>query len=157
MHEVERFAGLVFELVGVREPVEGLRHHPRGELGGDLLALFAGQVLQLAQVHPVDQLHRNVELLRVLVLAQLEDLDEVRMLEHGRDACLVFEHSKEVVVFDELREDTFEGAPLLETAGSAELGQEQLGHPARRDLPDEFVPPDLLEQRVLLFLGHPRI
>ena len=93
---------------------------------------------ELREVHPVDQLHRHVW--NVVVLTEIEDLDDVRVIEERRDARLLQEHGAHPVVLSELRRDALQDAGLHEVLGTDLLGQVHLGHPALADELGEQVP-----------------
>ncbi len=86
----------------------------------------------------MDVLHR--EEVVALLDADVEDLRDVRVMELGREPRFVEEHVHELRVVDELRHDPLDDHELLEALDALGAREEQLRHPAHRDLADELVP-----------------
>jgi len=66
-------------------------------------------------------------------MADVEHLDDVRVLEEQRQPRLVQEHRDELLVFGERRQDPLDGDDLLEPLDTEGLRLEDLGHPAHAD------------------------
>jgi hypothetical protein len=89
-------------------------------------------VLALEQLHHHEQLAAG--------LAELVDLDDVRVVDHRADARLVDEHRDERLLPREVRQD-----PLDHHRAARGLAAEvQLAHAARREEPEHAVVPDAL-------------
>ncbi len=125
---------VVERLAHLRDDQAGLRNRHR------LLAL-AKALEQLAHVAAGDVLHGDVEVL--VVLAELEDLHDVRVRELHRDARLVDEHGDELGVLAHGGEDFLDGEQALEPLHAKGLGDEHLGHSADGDPLEEQVFPEL--------------
>ena len=91
-------------------------------------------VLEIFAFH---ELHRDV--VGLVDLAQVEDLDDVRVRQRGHHLGLFDEHLDELLVARQVREDPLDGDHLLEAFDPLALGAEDLGHPAGRDLLQEGV------------------
>ncbi len=74
-----------------------------------------------------------------LLLAQAEDLDDVRVVQHGRDAGLVQELLHEVRIIGQVLVDPLEHHVLGEAAEADLPGEEHLPHAAPGDLSDDLV------------------
>ncbi len=125
--------GPVLELGGVGV-VEGLEHlgddvQRERELQDDGVALAGAD--DAGQVPPVDELHRQVEV--VVLPAQVEDLHDVGVLQRDGDPRLVQEHRHERRVRGQLGQDPLDDADALEAADAREAGPVDLGHPADAD------------------------
>jgi hypothetical protein len=108
------------------------------------------------QVGALDVLHR--EEVGPVEVSVVEDLDEVHVLEAGRDLRLVLEHLDELGVAVELRQDALDDDDLLDAAEHLDLGLVDLGHAARGDALDELVPPvkpGLVVVGLRVFFSHP--
>jgi hypothetical protein len=75
----------------------------------------------------------------VVVLAEIEDLRDVRVVDARGDAGLVEEHVDELVVLDEVRVDALDRDPLLEAAGPVHAREVHARHAADADLVDDAV------------------
>ena len=137
MHEAEGLALGVGERVGVVEPGGDARADVRGVVERHVELGLDEALHDPAEVGPADVLHRDV--VAAVDLAQLVDLDDVRMGEPGRQPSLVKEHPDERLVLGELRQDALDDQVLREARGAALPGLVDLGHPARGDMGLEFV------------------
>jgi len=72
-------------------------------------------------------------------LTDVVDVDDVGMLEVGRDASLVEEHADEVLVCPQVRQDPLEHDDFLEALDPRALGEEDLGHASHRQLVQQQV------------------
>src|SRR5262249_54338168 len=86
------------------------------------------------------ELHRNEELLSFL--AELVDLDDVRVIELRDDPGLVEEHVHEVLIFGVRRLDHLERVKALEASWTGEPTDVDARHSAVGDLPPDFVAPE---------------
>ena len=145
MHDAERLPELVGLAVRVVEPLGQLLHDVRRQPERQALAGLGGLLQQAQQVDALDVLHR--EEVRVADRAEVEHLDDVRVVEAERDLRLVDEHR------DELAAPRVRGVDLLDHQGLGEplrdLGarEEHLGHATGADLADQRVFSELLHPR----------
>src|SRR5438309_2009592 len=79
----------------------------------------------------VDELHHDVE--DAVLLAEIEDVRDVRMLDARRDARLVEEHLLKARVVAELGLDRLDGVELLEVTLAAQPREPHGGHAAGRN------------------------
>jgi len=101
--------------------------------------------LQHAQkVEPLDVLHR--EEVRVADGAEVEHLDDVRVVQAERDLRLVDEHRDELPAPRVRRVDLLDDEGLVQSLRHCRARKEHLGHPTRADLPDQRVFPELLHR-----------
>ncbi len=131
MHEIERLALVVARVVRVVEAAEDRQADVERGVERDLLASRRGGADEARGGGAVDVLHRHVQL--AVVLAEVEDLHDVRVCEAGADARLVDEHRDEVVILRELRQDALHGDHLLEAVRTGAAREVHLRHPARGD------------------------
>ena len=125
-------------VVRVREAGAHAEHDREGVLERELEdALLLHLTHDGAEVLSVDVLHRD-EVLTVR-LPDVEDLDDVRVRERRRDARLVQQHLDERAVLVHGRQDPLDDEQLLEAGDALLDGEEQLRHPARRELANEGV------------------
>jgi hypothetical protein len=89
------------------------------------------------EIFSVNVLHRDV--VRAVDLPDVEDLDDVRMAQRRGDARLVEQHVDERLVLVHRGQDPLDDEELLEPGHALLDGEEQLGHPARRELANERV------------------
>src|SRR6185437_9478317 len=102
---------------------------------GPLLAPQRGQ--RLAQGHPLHVLHGDE--VGPVRLAELVDLDDVRVQQQRRDLRLSDEHRLEVARLREAGEDPLQDQLALEPLGSGHEGPVDLGHPPFADAPEQLV------------------
>ncbi len=132
MHDVQIVA------LGVAAAVRVVER--RGHLGGDVdrqrnrqrNAQLAGRLLNRAQVAAVDVLHRD-EVAAGLDLPEVVDVDDVRVVQLGRELGLVGEHRDELFVVGQVRKDLLDRDDLLESFHARSLGLVELGHAAAGD------------------------
>ena len=84
--------------VGVVEPVAGVAHDPDGVLDVELAVLAQ----QVGARRPLDVLHDDVVAVRGLVLARVEDLHDVRVLQPRRGERLAAEARDERLVLGQV-------------------------------------------------------
>jgi hypothetical protein len=109
----------------------------RAASSGDALASLLHAAHDLAERLAVEVLHGDP--VGVVVLAEIEDLRDVRVVDARGDARLVEEHVDELIVLDEVRVDALDRDPLLEAAGPVHARQVHAGHAAGADLVDDAV------------------
>ena len=85
----------------------------------------------------VDVLHHDE--VGVLADADVEDLGDVGVREVRREARLVEEHGDEALLLAERGEHALDGDLLLEALDARALGEEHLGHAARREALEDAV------------------
>ena len=87
------------------------------------------------------------EVEHVVLLAEIEDLRDVDVLDAGREPCLVEEHALKASVLRVLRQDGLDGDDLLEAALAAQTGDPDAGHPAFGDRAEHLVAVELVAGR----------
>ena len=135
--DVQRAARLVGGFVREREREEDLVGDVERRSRRDRLSALRGRAKQRGAGDAVHVLHHDVEL--ALVLAELEHLGDVRMVQRPGDPRFVAEHLDELRIFGELRQDALDGDALGEAMRAAAAGQVHLGHAALTELALEDV------------------
>jgi hypothetical protein len=115
----------------VVEPLEHLGDRETRHRDRHRLLDLAETVLELEQVLPPDELHRDE--VRAIDPTELEDLADVRVRELAGDLRLVDEHLDEVAVLTHRRENAFDRDDLLEALDAIGLRLEHLGHATDAD------------------------
>jgi hypothetical protein len=124
-------------VVRVVEPGGGVGDDADGVAQREEVADGEAALGDLAQVLAVDVLHGD-EVLAV-ALAQVEDLDNVRVVEGRGDAGLVEEHLDELVIVGVDGEDALDDELFAEALHPLLARQEDLRHAARGEPPDEAI------------------
>jgi hypothetical protein len=137
VHELERPALVVARVVRVVEGAEDREHHVQAHVERQLLALRRGRADDARAGGAVDVLHRHVEL--TVLLAEVEDLDDVRVAQARTHPRLVDEHRHEVRIARVLRQDSFDRNDLLEAVRPPTSSKVDLRHTARSDPPEQLV------------------
>ena len=135
--DAEALALGVLELVRRVEAGAGLGHDPQRDARRERGAALEREAVDLREGVAVDVLHHEVE--DVVLLAELEDLRDVRMDDPRGDARLVEEHLLEVRFGDELGLDRLDREQLLEAALAAKARKPDARHAARRDRAEQLV------------------
>ncbi len=91
MDDVERRAALVALLVRVVQALGGFGDDPRGDPGRDARAFALGRAHEVAEVAALDVLHRE-DVPFLAFVRELVDLDDVRVVQTGRELRFVDEH-----------------------------------------------------------------
>ena len=94
---------------------------------------------ELAQVLAVDVTHHITEL--VLDLRDLSDLDDVRVMQQGRDLRFVAKQPHELLVEGEVREDTLDDDVRVGLGGVEDPGEVELRHTADRQSTHDGIAP----------------
>ena len=84
-----------------------------------------------------EELHRDEEI--VALPTQLEDVDQVRVAQVRDEARLVEEHLDDAALDREVGQDPLDDDRALEAVGPLQASEEDLGHPAAREAPDDLV------------------
>ncbi len=145
MHERERAAHVVARTVGVLERAEHRQRDVEADVEVDVFTARRCRADQPRPRRAVDVLHRHVEL--AVLLAEVEHLDDVRVRQARAYPRLVDEHRDEVGVACVLREDALDRDDLFEPVRPAATREVHLGHPARRDPPEQLVGPQAQRRR----------
>ena len=126
-------------VVRVVQPGRGLREHVEHQWHGDLAAgqPLGGAAHDHRERQAGEELHDHE--VAVLVLAQLHGLDDVRVVEAGREPGLVQEHLHEVGVVGEVIVQALHHDVLLEPRRAADPGQVDLGGTAQREQRQDLV------------------
>ena len=144
--ELERGAVVVGALVGVVQPREDVAGDVQRVLQRDRPPHGGGVVDHPAQRGAADELHGDE--VGALLLAEVVDLHDVRVVEEGLHAGLVEEHGLDLAIADELLGDALDDEVLLEPPGPELLAEEDLGHAARREQLRHLVGTDPLSHGV---------
>jgi hypothetical protein len=139
VHEAERPAMFVGRQVRVREPAEHVAGDENRERYRKARS-FAGNVAEQARErYAVHVLHGHEEL--ALALAEIDHLDDVRVLKPGTDASLVDEHGDEALVLREVRQNALDGEALGKAVGPRAAPHEHLRHATETEpLPEDVRP-----------------
>ena len=135
--EVEQLPVLPAQLVGGVQALGRVGADAGAQLRRDAHPPLLGPAHHLAQRLAVEVLHGDP--VGVVVLAEIEDLGDVRVVDAGRDPRLVEEHVDELIVLDQVRVDALDRDHLREAAGAVDPPQVQLGHAAPAELGEELV------------------
>src|SRR5262249_19693556 len=79
----------------------------------------------------------------VVVLADLEDGDDMRVVDAGGEASFIEEHPDELFLGGEVGVEALDGDEALEAAGAGEASEVDGGHAAGRELADELIAVEL--------------
>ena len=137
MHDAERPALRVALAVRMVERLADLRGDQADLRQRHRLLPLAEALHELPQVAPGDVLHGDVEAL--LVLAELQHLDDVRVRELDRDARLVHEHADELGILAHGGKDLLDREQPLESLHAERLGDEHFRHATDGDPLEEEV------------------
>jgi hypothetical protein len=135
--DAERHAVAVASLVRVIEAGRRARDDGERELERDPRPLTAALREQRAQVLPVHVLHREV--VDAGVLANLEHLRDVLVIERSREPRLVEEHLHRDLVARALGRDQLEDDVSLEATDARSTGDVNPRHAARRERREDLV------------------
>ena len=133
------------EIVGVGEGPAHLAADVGHQLGAGGSDPGPDRAHGLGQVAPPHVLHRDEVLL--VHRAQLEDLDDVRVVEARGELGLLDEHPRELGIVRQVRQDALHHEHALETGRTLDPSLEDVGHSTAADP---------LEQRVLAELNRLR-
>jgi hypothetical protein len=128
VNDIQRVPALVSQPVGVIEPLEHFGAEPGGDHLRNSLVLLPQCFGDLTQALAMHVLHRNE--VGAVVLAQLEDLDDVGVLEDRCQPRLVEEHLDEGRIRRELRQDSLHHHVLAEARHPLASSQEDFSHSA---------------------------
>src|SRR5262249_14600613 len=129
MHDRERPPPLVLALVSVMEPFGSFGDDECSDEGWDPRPLRSGGGHELAEVEALDVLHREEQAV-IAVIRELVNLDDVRMIETGRQVCFFHEHRTEAARRTERRQNTLDDEELECALRTSLLGEEDLRHSA---------------------------
>ena len=139
--QAEGPAGLVGQLVGVVEASADRARDEQRERQRQASASGGHPTQHGDQIAAVQELHHHEH--AVWPAIDVEDLDDVGVLERGREPGLVEEHPHHRLLAGEVAVQALDHHPLGEAAQAGGPGQEHLGHPAARHRPEELVAPEL--------------
>ena len=137
MHDAEERAVGCAALVGVVQRRRDRVRDLHGVIDREPFADAPGALDRGVEVLAVDVLHR--EEVRVVDLAEIVDMRDVRVIERGGEPRLVEEQPHELRILGELRQDLLEHDELLEALGPDGAREKQLGHPTSRQLAQDLV------------------
>ena len=143
--DLQRIAELVGLLVRVVEALAELLHDVRGQAVRDAAALLGAVLQQAEQVEALDVLHRQE--VGVADRAEVEHLDDVRVVEAERDLGLVDEHRDELPALGVGRVDLLDDQRLGEALRDGRAREEHLGHASGADLRHQRVFTELLHRQ----------
>ena len=145
MNDLERAPRRVLHLVRFVKACarvgEDAQEHPRRNLE----ALALARSIELRERVALDVLHREIE--DLVLLAEVEDLRDVRVLDARGDARLVEEHLLEANVRGELRQDRLDGDELLEAVFASLARDPDARHSPLGDGAQELVAIELIARR----------
>ncbi len=137
MHEVERLALVIGELMRVAEPATGLHAQVHRLLEDQGAAHPTADLDDLLEVAAIDELHDQEE--RVVGGADIEDADDVGVVQPRAEARLVEKHPDEVLVLREVRQNAFDRDALLEALDALRFADIDLRHAARFQALDDAI------------------
>ena len=141
MDEAEASALLVAPVVDIGEAAADFGDDEEGELVGEACATGEFGAVDGAEVPAVHMVHGEEE--GAVVLADIEDGDEVSVREAGGDACLFEEAACEGRVFCEVGEHALDDELLLPAGGALHACEVDFAHAAAREEAEEFVASEL--------------
>ena len=136
VHELERLARHRAQLVGSVEPLGGVGDQPPGRQRVEALALAPG-AQHGEQRLALEVLHRDE--VAAIGLAEIVDVDDVRVLDQRCDSRLVEQHVDERLLRRERIVDELDDDELLEPVRSALDRELDIGHATLADARDELV------------------
>jgi hypothetical protein len=131
--DLERPARGVLRGVRVVEAAGDLHPDAQRELEGNLVAGSHRALHQVAQIAPLDPLHRDEP--GALGLAELEDAHDVGVEQPRGDPHLLQQQAEEARVFDQVGEDSLHHHRL---APAGHPGEKHLAHAARSQATDQL-------------------
>ena len=140
MHQVQRSAGHVGQVVRVGSPVADLLRQAAAQLGGNLLLPPHRGVDQVAQRFALHVFHGDE--ISAGLLSELEDLHDVAVVHLRGEPRFAEECLHEFLALGEVGEDLLHHQHLLEASRPLLLGQEHLAHTARGELLHEEILPE---------------
>ena len=138
MHDAERLSVGTALRVRVVECVEDLARDVHGEPHRQSLPPVRAGAQKAERVHAVDVLERDVVL--PLDLAELEDLDDLRVLQGALQLGLVDEHGEELGVGGKVGQDPLDDEDLLEAVRSRLARTEDLCHSTDGKAFEQLIP-----------------
>ena len=118
MDEIERVPARIPELVGDVKTAADVGDDPTQKRVREGVARFDDGAIKTGERIAVDPLHDEEG--DVVLLAEIEDLRDVRVLDAGSDPRFVEEHPLELEIGGVLREDCLYGDELLEAVLSVQ-------------------------------------
>ncbi|MCX5741770.1 MAG: hypothetical protein NT062_04630, partial [Proteobacteria bacterium] len=137
MHDAERLAATIAQLVSVVDPVAHLLDHAPDHAEVERGRRLRRPAEQRQEREALEVLHDDVEL--AVGLAQLVHLTDVGVRHLRGDAGLGDEHLADPRVVREVREDALDDVELLEARGAFEPREEDLPHAAGREAGEQLV------------------
>ncbi len=136
--DLERLTGLVLLLVRVVQALRGLGDDPGADPAAEcVVPLDFARRHEAAEIAPLDVLHREEQALVAEVL-KFVDLDDVRVIEPRREVRLLDEHRAKATRAEVRGQDALEDEDLVRPLGAALLREEDLGHAAGAEAPDDL-------------------
>jgi hypothetical protein len=137
VHDVQRCSVVVGELVRMVQPREHIGDDGVEHLAREVRSEAAHALHHAVHGLALEELHRE-EVLAALV-AELEELDHVRVREPRGDARLVHEHRDELGILGEVAPELLDDRELREARSDRPLdgGEEHVGHAAVSQLGDQ--------------------
>ena len=123
-----------FALVGVVQALADFGDDVRADPRRNARRFGLGGAHQLAEIEPLDELHREEQPL-VAVVLELVDLDDVRVVEARRELRLFHEHRAKAARRAVRRQDPLEDEELVGALGALPPCDEHLGHAAGPEAP----------------------
>ncbi len=131
VHDAKRPSELVQRLVREGQRAQHLVRDEQGTRQRKSLAARRHGAEQLGAGDAIDILHGHEQV--AVALAEIDDLDDVRVGQRSTDTRLVAEHLHEARVLRELRQDELDREALVEAVRTRACGHVDLGHAARTE------------------------
>ena len=128
VHELQRHAGGVAQPMRIGQRTRGLHGQVQRDVERHRVAARRNHAQHAAEARAFDQLHRQVQL--AAVLAEVEDLDDVRVLQLTGERRFVDEHRDVGGIDRDVRKNAFERDALAEAVRSVSEGFEHFRHAA---------------------------
>ena len=138
VHHVERRSLQVLHLVRGMQSAASVGKDAQDDPGRKPHPLLVAGAMQPLQWVAVDELHDDIE--GVVLLAEVEDLDHVRMRDSGGDARLVEKHLPEFGVRGVVRQNRFDRDELFEAVLAPHAREPDIRHASLRENAEELVP-----------------
>ncbi len=142
MNQMQRLARLVARVMHVVERPQHLLPDVQHDTELDAPTPRRHRLEHVGAGRAVDELHRHVQ--RAVVLAEIEHLHQIRMVQLGVDASFVAEHREQALVARELRQHALQRDALGEAVRTGPPRLVHLRHPARGEQSHQLVRTELL-------------
>lgn len=129
VNDAEGFAGGdIGSFMGELKAFKHLHDDEESDIDGDANVEVDATAEDIEEVFAFDVLHDYV--VSAIVLAEVEDLNDIGMIEGDGEFRLIDEHFDELFIFEEVSPDEFNGEFFFETGGAEHFSAKELGHAA---------------------------